>query len=212
MELAVKLYSAVSNPLTIDNRIRLCRGALKNTLYRSGLKSLAVPLVVVQSTDNALVSGSNADVLVEGRPCRHVWSHEHEGAPSDGGDDGGSLVEALRHNVLLDGRAVHHLVVSVAAAVAAAVTVAAAVALDSLGCFYYYFLLRTGPASVSASTPASVSVSELRACCSHTSRRRWTTLATPWSSGSSAGTRFGRRARSSSCSCCTCWQTPPVHW
>ena len=88
MEMALKVYTAVANPISLDGRIKICRGALRNTDYREALKSLPLPVVVVQGTDNMLVSAANADVLLEGRSARHVWSHEHEMA--DAGVGGGS--------------------------------------------------------------------------------------------------------------------------
>ena len=130
MEMAMKLYSAVSNPISLEGRIRICRGALRDTDYRAALKTLAIPMVVVHGTDNMLVSAANADTLLDGRPSRHVWSHEHEKAgPSSAPDTssadgavegssegivdsaGSSLGDDSLKNVLLEPRAIAHLVV-----------------------------------------------------------------------------------------------------
>ncbi len=129
MEMALKVYTAVANPITLDGRIKICRGALRNTDYREAIKTLTLPVVVVQGTDNMLVSAANADVLLEGRSARHVWSHEHEvadaagsgGGPAAGeegagdagasGGVGSSSEDAVLHNVLLQPRAIAHVLV-----------------------------------------------------------------------------------------------------
>jgi pimeloyl-ACP methyl ester carboxylesterase len=75
--MALNLYTAVMNPITLDGRLRLLRGVLHHIDLRgSGVKGIAVPIVVVQSTENALVSSSHVDALVEGRTVSHVWAHQ----------------------------------------------------------------------------------------------------------------------------------------
>jgi hypothetical protein len=138
----MKLYSAIANPISLEGRIRICRGALRNTDYRPMLKSLAIPIIVVHGTDNMLVSAANADSLLDGRPARHIWSHEHqqssevvaatgpaaeanpvdtmEGQPVGGAAVTPGALETTgstsddpfpQHNVLLEPRAIGHLVV-----------------------------------------------------------------------------------------------------
>jgi hypothetical protein len=135
MEMALKLYTAVANPITLDGRTRIARGCLRNTDHREALRALATPTVVVQGTEDMLVSAANADVLLEGRAARHVWSHEHEAAaaqlapapaPLAGGAEEGGAPAAVAvaaavtgggdnddalHNPLLQPRAIAHLLV-----------------------------------------------------------------------------------------------------
>jgi len=74
--LALNLYTAVTNPITLEGRVRLCAGALKHRDTRGILKNLKVPLVAMQSTENMLINASNVDNLLEGRNASHVWSHQ----------------------------------------------------------------------------------------------------------------------------------------
>ena len=77
--LVLNLYTAVSNPISLDGRIRLCRGALNHIDIRKELSSIKVPLILVQSTENVLVAPTNVDPFLEGRPVTHIWSHQHTG-------------------------------------------------------------------------------------------------------------------------------------
>ncbi|GMI02768.1 hypothetical protein TrLO_g5677 [Triparma laevis f. longispina] len=74
--LALNLYTAVTNPITLEGRVRLCAGALKHRDMQGVLKNLKVPLIAMQSTENVFVNASNVDSLLEGRNASHVWSHQ----------------------------------------------------------------------------------------------------------------------------------------
>ena len=78
MDLALSMYTAVTNPITLDGRLRITRGALHHTDLRKLLPGVGVPLVIMQCTEDVLVSPSNVDALIEGRMARHVWSHEQD--------------------------------------------------------------------------------------------------------------------------------------
>ena len=78
MDLALSMYTAVTNPITLDGRLRLTRGALSHTDLRKLLPGVPVPLILMQCTEDVLVSPSNVDSLIEGRLARHVWSHEQD--------------------------------------------------------------------------------------------------------------------------------------
>ena len=74
--LALSIYTAVTNPITLDGRTRICRGALSHTDLSSAVRNINLPLIVVQSTEDALVAPESADHMLNGRTVRHVWSHE----------------------------------------------------------------------------------------------------------------------------------------
>lgn len=77
MNLALSIYTAVTNAITLDGRIRLCRGALRHVDLVSQLSEIDVPLVLVQSVENTLVAPSNVDPFLQGRAnVQHVWSHQ----------------------------------------------------------------------------------------------------------------------------------------
>ncbi|KAL3666527.1 hypothetical protein V7S43_008160 [Phytophthora oleae] len=77
MNLALSIYTAVTNAITLDGRIRLCRGALRHVDLSSQLEEIEVPLVLVQSVENTLVSPTNVDPFLQGRAnIQHVWSHQ----------------------------------------------------------------------------------------------------------------------------------------
>ncbi|KAG7393723.1 hypothetical protein PHYPSEUDO_004486 [Phytophthora pseudosyringae] len=77
MNLALSIYTAVTNAITLDGRIRLCRGALRHVDLSSQLGEIDVPLVLVQSVENTLVSPTNVDPFLQGRASiQHVWSHQ----------------------------------------------------------------------------------------------------------------------------------------
>ncbi|KAG1700266.1 hypothetical protein DVH05_012071 [Phytophthora capsici] len=77
MNLALSIYTAVTNAITLDGRIRLCRGALRHMDLSSQLEEIQVPIVLVQSVENTLVAPSNVDPFLQGRSnIQHVWSHQ----------------------------------------------------------------------------------------------------------------------------------------
>ncbi|KAF4322914.1 hypothetical protein BBO99_00003182 [Phytophthora kernoviae] len=67
MNLALSIYTAVTNAITLDGRIRLCRGALRHMDLGSQLAEIDVPIVLVQSVENALVAPTNVDPFLQGR-------------------------------------------------------------------------------------------------------------------------------------------------
>lgn len=93
--LALNIYTAVTNPITNEGRAKIARGCLLHRDLRGGLAPdyipqpyrgfddsekmfarVQVPVVVVQSTENMLVSSSNVDSFLTGRTTRHLWSHQ----------------------------------------------------------------------------------------------------------------------------------------
>lgn len=90
--LALNIYTAVSNPITNDGRSRIAQGCLKHRDMRGALSPdyrparinpdgqitylpIQVPVIVLQSTENSLVNASNVDSFLQGRTCKHLWSH-----------------------------------------------------------------------------------------------------------------------------------------
>ncbi|RLN64882.1 hypothetical protein BBJ28_00011276 [Nothophytophthora sp. Chile5] len=77
LNLALSIYTAVTNAITLDGRIRLCRGALRHVDLGAQIAEIDVPLVLVQSVENALVAPTNVDPFLQGRAnVQHVWSHQ----------------------------------------------------------------------------------------------------------------------------------------
>ena len=75
-QLALNIYAAVANPITLQGRAALARGALQNYLDIDLLSRVSLPIFALQSTENLLVTPSNVEVIVRGRITNHVWSHE----------------------------------------------------------------------------------------------------------------------------------------
>ncbi|RYH28338.1 hypothetical protein EON65_12485 [archaeon] len=98
--LALNIYTAVSNPITNDGRVKIVRGALSSkdlrgslcpdtntkmtainaqgkevTTTNSRFQPIQVPLIVLQSTEDSLVHASNVDSFLVGRHSKHLWSH-----------------------------------------------------------------------------------------------------------------------------------------
>lgn len=73
--LALNIYTAVANPITMEGRLALIRGLLNGTHTKLPSK-MCIPLVILQSTQDALVSPSQVDSLLTAHRVRHVWSHE----------------------------------------------------------------------------------------------------------------------------------------
>ena len=65
--LALNLYTAVHNPITLEGRIQLCLGALSNMDLRPQLAEIDLPIVAVQATQGALVKPVHTEVFVEHR-------------------------------------------------------------------------------------------------------------------------------------------------
>lgn len=90
--LALNIYTAVSNPITNEGRSKIAQGCMKHRDMRGCLSPdykpvransdnpmpslpVQVPIIVLQSTENSLVNGSNVDAFLQGRNCKHLWSH-----------------------------------------------------------------------------------------------------------------------------------------
>ena len=90
--LALNIYTAVSNPITNDGRAKITRGCLQHRDLRGGLSPdhvppansraggtvhpVRVPVIVLQSTEDTLVSAANVDPFLAGRNTKHLWSHQ----------------------------------------------------------------------------------------------------------------------------------------
>lgn len=91
--LALNIYTAVSNPITNDGRYKLTTGCINHRDLRAGLapdadltaisdtidfelSAVTVPVIMLQSTDNSLVNASNVDPFLKGRTTKHLWSHQ----------------------------------------------------------------------------------------------------------------------------------------
>jgi CheY-like chemotaxis protein/alpha-beta hydrolase superfamily lysophospholipase len=64
--LALNLYTAVHNPITLEGRIQLCLGALSHLEMRSSLQQLQLPLIIVHSSQNGLIKPLHVDALISG--------------------------------------------------------------------------------------------------------------------------------------------------
>jgi len=90
--LALNIYTAVSNPITNDGRVKITRGCLQHRDMRGSLSPdykpvrsdgaasnqhlpIQVPVIMLQSTENTLVNASNVDSFLYGRNSKHLWSH-----------------------------------------------------------------------------------------------------------------------------------------
>ena len=73
--LALNIYTAVSNPITLEGRVRMCRSALAGSDVAPLLAPpvLPIPLVILQCTEDALVNAANVDPFLEGRAASHLW-------------------------------------------------------------------------------------------------------------------------------------------
>ncbi|CAM9193873.1 unnamed protein product, partial [Choristocarpus tenellus] len=65
--LALNIYTAVHNPITVKGRVQLCKGTLAHVDTRPALKEIDVPVVCVQSTQNNLVKPLHTDPYVTRR-------------------------------------------------------------------------------------------------------------------------------------------------
>jgi len=88
--LALNIYTAVSNPITNDGRVKITRGCLQHRDMRGSLSPdfkpihsdvqyphlpIQVPVIMLQATENTLVNASNVDSFLYGRNSKHLWSH-----------------------------------------------------------------------------------------------------------------------------------------
>jgi CheY-like chemotaxis protein/pimeloyl-ACP methyl ester carboxylesterase len=65
--LALNLYTAVHNPITLEGRIQLCLGALSHVDLRPQLAEIDLPIITVHATQGALVKPVHSEVFVEHR-------------------------------------------------------------------------------------------------------------------------------------------------
>ncbi|CAM9369377.1 unnamed protein product, partial [Ectocarpus sp. 12 AP-2014] len=90
-DLALNILCAVANPLGVEGMLRIVRGALRSRDLTKDLKTMALPLVLVQSTDNVLINAANVDPFLEGRRPRHVWSHQLRLGGASAVNNGGNV-------------------------------------------------------------------------------------------------------------------------
>lgn len=87
--LALGIYTAVFNPITLEGRHVVCNSALLHEDLSTEVGTLGVPLVLLQSTEDLLVNPANVDPFLR---CRssiyHFWSHEFRKLPSDRSSEG----------------------------------------------------------------------------------------------------------------------------
>lgn len=87
--LALGIYTAVANPISLEGRHLLCNSALLHEDLSAEVGSLGVPIVLLQSTEDVLVNPANVDPFLRGRSStRHFWSHEFRDGGSDVGGGG----------------------------------------------------------------------------------------------------------------------------
>ena len=65
--LALNLYTAVHNPISLKGRIQLCLGALSHIDLRNSLKEIPVAVIQVQSTQDALVRPMHSEPYISKR-------------------------------------------------------------------------------------------------------------------------------------------------
>eukprot|EP00752_Nemacystus_decipiens_P014642 g13039.t1 len=75
--LALGIYTAVANPVTLEGRHLLFSSALLHQDLSGEVGALGVPMVLLQSTEDVLVNPANVDPFLRGRgSTHHFWSHE----------------------------------------------------------------------------------------------------------------------------------------
>lgn len=74
--MALNLYTAVHNPISLEGRIQLCRGALNHIDMRKPLASINAPVICLCSSDDALIKPEHAEALVNARGGEHESIHE----------------------------------------------------------------------------------------------------------------------------------------
>ena len=65
--LALNLYTAVHNPITLEGRIQLCQGTLASVDLRAALRKLHYPVLLVHSAQNGLIKPTHVAAYVESR-------------------------------------------------------------------------------------------------------------------------------------------------
>lgn len=100
-DLALGIYTAVANPVSLEGRHLLCSSALLHEDVSAEVGALGVPVVLLQSTEDMLVNPANVDPFLRGRSStHHFWSHEFRDGRGGAGIDGeltsSSAAEAAR--------------------------------------------------------------------------------------------------------------------
>lgn len=84
--LALGIYTAVANPVSLEGRHLLCSSALLHEDLSGEVGTLGVPMVLLQSTEDVLVNPANVDPFLRGRSStHHFWSHEFQNGGGSGG-------------------------------------------------------------------------------------------------------------------------------
>lgn len=65
--MALNIYTAVHNPISVKGRVQLCRGALAHVDTRPVLSEIDIPVICVQSTQNNFVKPLHTDPYVSRR-------------------------------------------------------------------------------------------------------------------------------------------------
>eukprot|EP00752_Nemacystus_decipiens_P011149 g9905.t1 len=65
--LALNIYTAVHNPISVKGRLQLCRGALAHVDTRPVLSEIDIPVICIQSTQNNFVKPLHTDPYVSRR-------------------------------------------------------------------------------------------------------------------------------------------------
>ena len=76
--LALNIYTAVANPITLCGRLALIRGALNSSTAVGSISDIPLPIVALQSTEDVFVVPSSIETLLRGRVVHHIWSHQME--------------------------------------------------------------------------------------------------------------------------------------
>ncbi|CAM9575237.1 unnamed protein product, partial [Discosporangium mesarthrocarpum] len=85
IDLALSIYTAVSNPISLEGRLTVCRSALLHKNLGSEIGALRVPTVILQATEDMLVNPANVDSFLRGRSTvHHFWSHEFQAQVGNG--------------------------------------------------------------------------------------------------------------------------------
>lgn len=93
--LALSIYTAVANPVSLEGRRLVCNSALLHEDLSKEVGTFGVPIVLLQSTEDILVNPANVDPFLRGRTStHHFWSHEFRdmggGVAPGGGTSGAS--------------------------------------------------------------------------------------------------------------------------
>ena len=67
--LALNLYAAVHNPITLRGRVRLCDGALDNVDLRGIVKDIFAPIISIHGTEAGLARPLHAATFLQDRDC-----------------------------------------------------------------------------------------------------------------------------------------------